>query len=104
MFSVVAVVVVAFVFQLGWLVTRIVLEHNGIAATNGRVMALSVASLAASYVMLAAASAGLARRLTGARRLGAWLATLGSLSLIAALALYEVLLHSSVDHPDAMDW
>jgi hypothetical protein len=100
----VAAVVVALVFQVAWMFTRVALEQAGIAVANPRVIALSVAALAASYVTIAAAAAGLAKRVRGRRRLGAWIAMIGSLALVAGIVLYEALMHSSRENRDAMIW
>lgn len=99
----VVAVLVALAFQVALLIARVVLEKNGVAATNGHVVALTVAGLAASYVTLAAAARGLARRLDGWQRVGAWIAVVGAIAVIGSIAVYEGLLHADPDSPRAMD-
>jgi hypothetical protein len=99
---VVSAVVVAVVFQVAWTVARAALTHADIPMTDGRMVALSAASLAASYVTIAAAGGALARRLSGVPRVGAWLATIAAVAVVIGIGLYEALLGSSAAHPHAM--
>lgn len=87
-------VVVAWVLQLAWEITRCALGADGLA---GPPYSLSTAVTLATTIVLALGFAGITRRMTGIRRAGALVACGAQLVMVGAFATREILLqaHSS---------
>jgi len=100
----VVAIAVALVLQVAWLTTRGILEHAGFDPSDGHLITMSAACLVASYVAIAVAAGGLACRLHGTQRVGAWIAVGASLAFVAAVGVYDGLLRASAVYRHTNEW